>query len=90
MDPEKRSRCLGRGVRNDCLSGMLRTFPQAINGTASLILDTNCVFCGGWILYAIIEPRSLEFPQPFRLVPRFADRGIPEAELRTGAQQHPG
>jgi hypothetical protein len=53
-----------------------RTFPQAINGTASLILDTNCAFCGGWILWAIVEPRSLEFPQPFRLVPRFADHGI--------------
>jgi CheY-like chemotaxis protein len=67
-----------------------RTFPQAIDGTASLILDTICVFCGGWILYAIVEPRNLEFPQPFRLAPRFADQGIPEAELRTGTQQHPG
>jgi CheY-like chemotaxis protein len=67
-----------------------RTFPQPINGTASLILDTNCAFCSGWILYAIVEPRSLEFPPPFRLVPRFADHSIPEAELRTGAQQHPG
>lgn len=43
-----------------------RTFPQAINGTASLILDTNCVFCGSWILYAIVEPRSLEFPRPWK------------------------
>ena len=58
-----------------------RTFPQAINGTASLILDTNCVFCGHRILYAIVEPRSLEFPQPFRLVSRLANPGIPEAEL---------
>ena len=58
-----------------------RTFPQAITGTPSPILDTNCVFCGGWILYAIVEPRSLEFPQPFQLVPLFADHSIPEAEL---------
>jgi CheY-like chemotaxis protein len=43
-----------------------RTFPQAIKGTASLILDTSCVFCGSWILYAIVEPRSLEFPQPWK------------------------
>ena len=58
-----------------------RTFPQPINGNASLILDTSCVFCGGWILYAIVEPGSLEFPRPFRQVPPFADHGIPEAEL---------
>jgi CheY-like chemotaxis protein len=58
-----------------------RTFPQAIKGTACLILDTKCVYCGGWILYAIVDPRSLEFPQPFRLVPRFANPGIPEPEL---------
>ena len=58
-----------------------RTFPQAIDGTASLILDTNCVFCGHWILYAIVEPRSLDFPRPFRLVSRLANPGIPEAEL---------
>jgi len=43
-----------------------RTFPQAINGTANLILDTSCVFCQGRILYAIVEPRSLEFPQPWK------------------------
>jgi CheY-like chemotaxis protein len=43
-----------------------RTFPQPINGTASLILDTSCVFCGSWILYAIVEPCSLEFPQPWK------------------------
>lgn len=43
-----------------------RTFPQAINGTAKLILDTSCVFCQGRILYAIVEPRSLEFPQPWK------------------------
>jgi CheY-like chemotaxis protein len=63
-----------------------RTFPQAIQGTASLILDTKCVYCGGWILYAIVNPRSLEFPQPFRLVPQFANPGIAEAELGNRTQ----
>jgi CheY-like chemotaxis protein len=43
-----------------------RTFPQAISGTANLILDTSCVFCHSWILYAIVAPRSLEFPQPWK------------------------
>lgn len=43
-----------------------RTFPQAINGDANLILDTSCVFCQGRILFAIVEPRSLEFPQPWK------------------------
>lgn len=43
-----------------------RTFPQPINGSASLILDTSCEFCGSWILYAIVEPGSLEFPQPWK------------------------
>ena len=43
-----------------------RTFPQAISGTASLILDTSCAFCDSWILYAIVDPRSLEFPQPWK------------------------
>jgi CheY-like chemotaxis protein len=43
-----------------------RAFPQAINGTANLILDTSCVFCQSCIHYAIVEPRSLEFPQPWK------------------------
>jgi CheY-like chemotaxis protein len=43
-----------------------RTFPQTIDGTGNLILDTSCVFCQSWILYAIVEPRSLEFPQPWK------------------------
>jgi CheY-like chemotaxis protein len=43
-----------------------RTFPQAINGTASAILDTSCVFCHGWILYGIVDPRNLEFPRRFQ------------------------
>jgi len=33
-----------------------RTFPQAITGTASMILDTSCIYCGGLILYAVVEP----------------------------------
>ncbi len=45
-----------------------RTFPQSINGKASLILDTRCVFCHCWILYGIIDPRNLEFPQRFQPV----------------------
>jgi hypothetical protein len=46
-----------------------RTFPQAINGTANLILDTSCVFCHSWILYGIVDPRSLEFPRRFSRLP---------------------
>jgi CheY-like chemotaxis protein len=43
-----------------------RTFPQPIYGTASAILDTSCVFCDSWFLYAIVDPRSLEFPRSFQ------------------------
>jgi len=35
-----------------------RVFPQAISGTACTILDTNCIFCGGVILYAVVEPAA--------------------------------
>lgn len=35
-----------------------RTFPQAIGGTPSMILDTSCIYCGGLILYAVVEPMS--------------------------------
>jgi CheY-like chemotaxis protein len=45
-----------------------RTFPQPIDGTASAILDTSCVFCDSWFLYAIVDPRSLEFPRSFQPV----------------------
>jgi CheY-like chemotaxis protein len=43
-----------------------RTFPQPISGKASLILDTRCAFCDNWILYGVVDPRSLEFPQPWK------------------------
>jgi CheY-like chemotaxis protein len=43
-----------------------RTFPQPISGTASLILDTRCAFCDNWILYGVVDPRSLEFPKPWK------------------------
>ena len=49
-----------------------RTFPQAINGTASAILDTSCVFCHSWILYGIVDPRNLEFPRGFQPASPFA------------------
>jgi CheY-like chemotaxis protein len=49
-----------------------RTFPQAINGTASAILDTSCVFCHSWILYGIVDPRNLEFPRCFQPASPFA------------------
>jgi CheY-like chemotaxis protein len=40
-----------------------RTFPQPISGKTCLILDTRCVFCRGWILYAIVQPGSRVFPE---------------------------
>jgi CheY-like chemotaxis protein len=49
-----------------------RTFPQTINGTATAILDTNCVFCQSWILYGIVDPRNLEFPRRFQPASPFA------------------
>jgi len=49
-----------------------RTFPHAINGTASAILDTSCVFCHSWILYGIVDPRNLEFPRRFQPASPFA------------------
>jgi CheY-like chemotaxis protein len=54
-----------------------RTFPQAINGTASAILDTSCVFCHSWILYGVVDPRSFEFPQRFRPASPFAHLSTP-------------
>lgn len=58
-----------------------RTFSQAISGTACAILDTSCVFCHSWILYGIVDPRRLEFPQRFQPAPPFAQPGAPIAQL---------
>ena len=58
-----------------------RTFPQAINGTASAILDTSCVFCHSWILYGIVDPRHLEFPQRFQPASSFAHPSTPVDQL---------
>jgi CheY-like chemotaxis protein len=49
-----------------------RTFPQAIDGTANLILDTSCVFCKGSIVYAIVDPIGLSMPKCFEPKPRLA------------------
>ena len=81
MGPEKRPRCLGRGVRDDSCPECFRTFPQSIDGTGNLILDTSCVFCQSWILYAIVEPRSLEFPKRFQPDSPFALRSTPAVQL---------
>ena len=43
-----------------------RTFPQMINGTTGVILDTSCVFCKTLIHYGIIEPLVAAFPQRFQ------------------------
>jgi CheY-like chemotaxis protein len=39
-----------------------RTFPQAVSGTAGMILDTSCIYCGGPILYAVVEPMRPSAP----------------------------
>jgi CheY-like chemotaxis protein len=57
-----------------------RTFPQAINGTASLIVDATCVFCQNLIPYAIVAPLDLEFPQRMQPAPRFASPRIQAAQ----------
>jgi hypothetical protein len=49
-----------------------RAFPQAINGTTSLVLDTSCVFCHSRIRYSIVDFRSLEFPRRFQTASAFA------------------
>jgi len=58
-----------------------RTFPQAVGGRASAILDTSCVFCGAWILYGIVDPRGLEFPQRFQPASPVDRPGIPAVQL---------
>jgi CheY-like chemotaxis protein len=52
-----------------------RTFPQAINGTTSLILDTSCAFCDSRIHYGIVDPRGIEFPRRFQPAFAFAHPG---------------
>lgn len=65
-----------------------RTFPQAVNGRANAILDISCAFCAAWILYGIVDPRSLEFSAtfqagfPFR-PPRHSDCPTPKLNLGT-------
>jgi CheY-like chemotaxis protein len=54
-----------------------RTFPQPIRGKFSQILDTQCIFCTSRILYAVVEPNSPVFPQPWR----HASNGAPIAPL---------
>jgi CheY-like chemotaxis protein len=44
-------------------SECFRTFPQAIGGTASMILDTSCIHCGCQILYAVAEPANPSTPK---------------------------
>ncbi len=51
----------------DCL----RTFPKTISGPASLIVETNCIFCRSSIHYGIVEPLDPAFPQRFQPTPRF-------------------
>ena len=34
----------------------LRTFPQAVGGTLSLVREANCIHCRSSVYYAIIEP----------------------------------
>ena len=58
-----------------------RTFPQAIDGTANLILGTSCVFCQSRILYGVVDPRSLEFPRSFQPSSPFAHPGTPVGQL---------
>ena len=58
-----------------------RTFAQAIHGTASAILETSCVFCHSRILYGIVDPRSLEFPQRFQPASPVAHPGTVLAQL---------
>jgi CheY-like chemotaxis protein len=57
-----------------------RTFPQAISGPASLIVDTTCVFCHRLILYAIVAPLDLAFLQRLQPAPRFASPRIQAAQ----------
>jgi CheY-like chemotaxis protein len=48
-----------------------RTFPQVITGAAGLIVDSTCVFCHNAILYAIVAPLDLTFPQRLQPAPHF-------------------
>ena len=64
MDPEKRSRCLGGGVRDYGLSGVFRIFPQAVDGSANAVLVSSCIFCHAWIFYGIVDRRNCEFRDP--------------------------
>ena len=58
-----------------------RTFPQTINGTTGLILDTNCIFCKKLIHYGVIEPLDATFPQRFQPAPRSVNPGLQTAQL---------
>lgn len=46
-----------------------RVFPQAIHGSASMILDTNCIYCNGSILFAIVPTLDAVFGSRFTPAP---------------------
>ena len=47
-----------------------RTFPQALRGTPSMILDAVCTHCGGAIVFAIVPSLETIFAVPYRTPPR--------------------
>jgi CheY-like chemotaxis protein len=49
-----------------------RAFPQATNGTESMILDARCIHCGGSILFAVVPTLDRLFGSPFRSPSRYA------------------
>lgn len=44
----------------------LGTFPQVLNGTIDPISETDCLYCGSPVRYAIFQPEDLVFLLPFQ------------------------
>jgi hypothetical protein len=43
----------------------LGTFPQFLNGTVHLVSETDCLYCGSTVRYAIFQAEDLLFLLPF-------------------------
>ncbi|HEY1986371.1 MAG TPA: response regulator [Terracidiphilus sp.] len=58
-----------------------RTFPQATEGSAGLILEIQCVFCKCTISYAIVNPNSWGFPRQEAARPHLAAAESPTVQF---------
>lgn len=58
-----------------CCTECLRTFPQALGGSVSLIREADCIYCHNLIHYAIVQPAERAPSQVFQ---RHPAEGLPK------------